>query len=474
MPDNNYYITDNPHAYHTHFANCSDHTTNGNQMMVINGSGTPNTKVWCQTLTVLPNNWYNFSCWVTSVNMQSPAILQFYINNDTIGTTFNAPIDTCSWQYFQEMWFSGNSTTANICIVNQNTLFDGNDFAIDDISFISYCNNIDSAIVKVNPIPNVNISYIDTSICVGDSTILSANSDVPNTQFTWNNGSNNSTISVSPQITTSYTVTGNAANCFDYDTITAIVNENPLATYLTTPEYCHRNDGSIELHITNGTPPYAIQWSNGNNSIVNNNISSGNYTVTITDYNGCKYFANIEVDFVNGPIAQFNANPTYTTMENPAIYFYNYSINANYYFWDFDDLTYSDIFSPQHIYQNPGIYNVILVATDENNCKDTANALITIKEISTFYLPNVITPNGDGGNDIFTLFATNIDLSTFEMRIFDRWGEELFYTKNINQGWDGTFNGQLVKPDSYVYVITFVDLEKGELHNLIGKVLVIY
>jgi len=96
-------------------------------MMVINGSGTPNTKVWCQTLNVLPNNWYTFSCWVTSVNVQSPAILQFYINGDTLGTTFNAPSDTCIWQYFQNMWYSNNTTTANICIVNQNTAFDGND-----------------------------------------------------------------------------------------------------------------------------------------------------------------------------------------------------------------------------------------------------------------------------------------------------------------------------------------------------------
>jgi len=126
------------------------------------------------------------------------------------------------------------------------------------------------------------------------------------------------------------------------------------------------------------------------------------------------------------------------------------------------------------MYQNPGNYNVTLIVTDENNCKDTAEALITIKEISTFYVPNAITPDGDGENDIFTLFATNIDLNTFEMRIFDRWGEQLFYTKNINQGWDGTFNGQLVKQDSYVYVMKFVDLEKGELHKLMGKVLVIY
>ena len=473
-PENNYYITDNPHTYHSHFANCSDHTTNGNQMMVINGSGTPNTKVWCQTLNVLPNNWYTFSCWVTSVNVQSPAILQFYINGDTLGTTFNAPSDTCIWQYFQNMWYSNNTTTANICIVNQNTAFDGNDFAIDDISFISYCSNIDSAIVKVNPIPNVNISYIDTSICVGDSTILSANSDVPNTNFNWSNGSNNSTIFVSPQVTTTYMVTGNASNCLDFDTITVIVNENPFATYSTTPEYCDRKDGSIELHITNGTPPYTIQWSNGNNSSINNNLSSGNYSVTITDNNGCKYIADVEVDFVNGPLAQFTASPTYTTMENPIIYFYNYSINANYYLWDFDDLTFSNLFSPQHMYQNPGNYNVTLIVTDENNCKDTAEALITIKEISTFYVPNAITPDGDGENDIFTLFATNIDLNTFEMRIFDRWGEQLFYTQNINQGWDGTFNGQLVKQDSYVYVMKFVDLEKGELHKLIGKVLVIY
>jgi len=60
------------------------------------------------------------------------------------------------------------------------------------------------------------------------------------------------------------------------------------------------------------------------------------------------------------------------------------------------------------------------------------------------------------------------------LRIYDRWGKEIFYTKDINVGWDGKYNGKVVKQDVYNYLIYFVDKENFILHKVYGKILVYF
>ena len=82
-------------------------------------------------------------------------------------------------------------------------------------------------------------------------------------------------------------------------------------------------------------------------------------------------------------------------------------------------------------------------------------------------VPNAFTPDGDGNNDIFYAYGTNI--VEFEMMIFDRWGEKLFTSDNLDDGWDGTYKGELVKTETYVWKINYKDIQ----HNsevLIGTV----
>ncbi len=143
-----YAITNDASAVHSGFDPCSDHTGGGN-MMVVNGSGTPGTNVWCQIVAVSPNTIYEFSAWATSVNPGSPAILQFSINGILLGNSFTLTTNTCSWDQFFETWDSGGNPTAEICIVNQNTTLGGNDFALDDITFGPVCTGEDQVTVTV-------------------------------------------------------------------------------------------------------------------------------------------------------------------------------------------------------------------------------------------------------------------------------------------------------------------------------------
>lgn len=152
-----YAISTSPSAVHNNFQACGDHTSGNGNMLIVNGSGTPNSNVWCQTINVTPNTDYSFSCWITNALFEpNVAILQFYVNGAPIGNTFTTSVNGCNWQQYSDSWNSGSLTTVDICIINQNTTGGGNDFAIDDIQFSQVCTSTDAITVSIEtPIQTV-------------------------------------------------------------------------------------------------------------------------------------------------------------------------------------------------------------------------------------------------------------------------------------------------------------------------------
>jgi gliding motility-associated-like protein len=158
------------------------------------------------------------------------------------------------------------------------------------------------------------------------------------------------------------------------------------------------------------------------------------------------------------PNADFTAS-TYTAyIPNDPIQFTNLSTGANSYYWTFGDGGFSSITSPIHNYPMVGFYNVALVATNQYGCKDTAVQVVTV--ISDIQFPNVFTPNTSGpnggsynpanyNNDVF--FPYTAGVTEYHLMIFDRWGELIFDSRDINTGWDGYFNGKLCQQDAYVW-----------------------
>ncbi len=129
-----YYVGENAHDYHPNFQGTA-HGGIGN-FMIVNGATTPGTIVWKETIDIEPHRYYAFSTWVCTVCPQGAvAKLQFSINGKQIGAVFEAPKQCSVWNKFYEIWYSGNSTSATIIILNQNNDVNGNDFGLDDISF---------------------------------------------------------------------------------------------------------------------------------------------------------------------------------------------------------------------------------------------------------------------------------------------------------------------------------------------------
>ena len=115
---------------------------------------------------------------------------------------------------------------------------------------------------------------------------------------------------------------------------------------------------------------------------------------------------------------------------------------------------------------------LIVISTNDLGCASIstlAMELIPCNE-TTFYVPNAFTPNDDLINDHFTPKGTNYKY--YEMSIYNRWGEQIFFTRNIMTGWDGTFKGRLCPGDVYVYLIVYQDY-KNYYQPISGKLILV-
>ena len=121
------------------------------------------------------------------------------------------------------------------------------------------------------------------------------------------------------------------------------------------------------------------------------------------------------------------------------------------------------------VLSNDGITQLELFITDENDC--LWNYLVEVEYICNAYVPNAFSPNLDGINDIFKLYNSGCPLEGFEMHVFDRWGGNVFYSNDLNIGWDGTYKGKKVELGVYVYQIAYSAFGKKEF--LEGDVVVI-
>jgi gliding motility-associated-like protein len=108
----------------------------------------------------------------------------------------------------------------------------------------------------------------------------------------------------------------------------------------------------------------------------------------------------------------------------------------------------------QHTYTDVAIYNVTLLVRNRNGCEDTITKRINLKPYID--LPNAFSPNGDGNNDGIRLIYRGIRVLQY-YKIYNRWGELIFETSDLNQGWDGTYKGTDQELGVYVAHVTATD-----------------
>jgi gliding motility-associated-like protein len=282
-----YEIAISPSLAHNNFNFC---THDGN-MMIVNSSGVPNTKIWCQTVMVSPNTDYTLTAEATNaINYPVVPQLKFTINNLQIGALFSTSNFECDWSQFAGYWNSGLTTSAEICITNNNLQEVGNDFALDNIRFIPTCVYSDTISVIYE---QFDYTLIDSlSFCSSNPEYIVLHQKNENTSFNWNTGENND--SILPLQSGWYFIEIQTENsCLYFDSTYVEITTSPIADF--TYEVLTENV-PYELSFTNESSDgetYFWNFSNGN-KITNEDYDvpnqmytkMGNYTITLITYNG--------------------------------------------------------------------------------------------------------------------------------------------------------------------------------------------
>lgn len=224
------------------------------------------------------------------------------------------------------------------------------------------------------------------------------------------------------------------------------------------------------------------QWSFGDNTITGTtaNLSHcytniGTFTVTLagTTVNGCLATSSqtSTIHVYPHPVADFAYTPTNPTTSAPEVYYTNMSQNITGFVWYFDDNTKNlTDNNPIHSFETAGEHCTVLEVFNQYGCSDRKMACVVIDQDFTFYVPNAFTPSSTTGiNDLFTGYGTNI--AKFEMWIYDRWGELIYHTNDINLGWDGKAKQgkSIAKQEVYVYKIEVTDF-RDDVHKYLGHV----
>ena len=117
-----------------------------------------------------------------------------------------------------------------------------------------------------------------------------------------------------------------------------------------------------------------------------------------------------------------------------------------------------------------GVYQATLIVTDVYGCTDTAFIEFMVNESSTFYMPNTFTPDADGINDFFGPSGIGINPDYYDFYVFNRWGEQLYHTSNLNQRWDGTYRGRIVPQGVYTWLVIYKEMGFEKLLKKAGHV----
>jgi gliding motility-associated-like protein len=344
------------------------------------------------------------------------------------------------------------------------------------------------AVAFVTVLPPLQVSVGDATSCAGISTSLSAHATggYGNYIYNWMPGNlTGNPISVSPQNTIVYTVTVSDGCSINNASDTGIISITSTIPTLTLPS------------ASTGCPPVCINfnvpytgsditnwsWNFGDNTTASAQNpqhcykSPGNFNVSLSYSTslGCSktITGNDLVTVFNAPTANFSATSFDLDVITPSIVFINQSQSATAYQWNFGDSQYSTDQNPSHQYPSTvENYSVSLVASNAQGCTDTVTHVVYVRDAFAFYAPNCFTPNADNLNEQFLPVGAGWNNASFNIQVFDRWGNLIFKSDNADKGWNGTCNGtggSMVQEGVYVWKVELLD-NKNQSHNYSGTI----
>ena len=347
------------------------------------------------------------------------------------------------------------------------------------------------AVVTVSVLPTINpvLTISSPTVCLTKTVSISAPAAAGLT-YTWQptnsiSGANNtsSVVAMPPSTATViYTVTISNGVCIGTNTVQLQIKTPPNITNFTTLN----NDtictgGCVTFSATaTGSQPIFYQWFY-ESGIGTSSVgiapeacypSAGSFSVVATASNTCGFDTLVKTNFVNVfdlPVLIVDGDTTINIGETATVYAsggvsYNWSPNVN-------GNTITCVTCSNTVVQPTLTTQYIVVASNSPYCKvqDTVTVIVDIN-CGDFFIPNVFSPNDDGLNDVINVHGRCI--STFNLQIFNRWGEKVFETTTLENSWDGTFRGKKMDTGVFVYKADGVSID-GQSFKMKGNITLI-
>lgn len=357
--------------------------------------------------------------------------------NPTTGITWSTGATTASIEVGATGAYTATYTDANGCL-----------------SF-----NSNSLVVNVIPLASTPVITADgpTDVCQGDSVVLSSSNA---TSYLWSNGSTSNSIVVSSSGVYSVT-TGSQCPTTDMTAdITVQVRPIPVPTIgADVTKDCLPSVINFGAS-TSGIGPFLYNWSFGDGDYATSALPSheyveaGNYTITLTltDVIGCTGSQTVSnfIEILPRANLQYNIDPPVTTLSDPLVTFTGLTSNVSAETWEIEGFgTFNDD-QVQILFEDTGAYVVTYSALTAEGCEAFKRDTVFVFDEFALYVPGAFSPNEDGLNDVFVPVASGFEVEDFEFQVFNRWGQRIFSTNQLEAGWDG----KDAKQDVYIWTIT--------------------
>ena len=393
--------------------------------LVVNGSEVANQSVWCQTIPVTPNTYYNFSAEISSLFNVSPAQLEITINGVPLASLMNAPAVSNVWETYEESWFSAGANQAEICITNLNTQANGNDFGLDNISLkeCASCELITPFVIDEPDPLNLAFTFQEES-CGGanDGEInFQVTGGTPNYQYSIDGGITFQANSQFQNLSggTYDLVVQDENDCSEQEQL-VLTQLPPLSFDIFADDLsCFKSgDGIIEIsNINGGAAPYEFSIDDGVTFQQNPeflNLIADSYDVVIADANGCENSTvvtlaepdEITFDLISTDVICFGD-------ENGSIQIVGLQGGTGVLETSIDNQNFTS--STMYSDLSSGNYTVTIV--DENGCEESSSVLVASPNELTFEsdLINLNCNNDDSGEITFQNVAGGVGTYSYSI-----------------------------------------------------------
>ena len=369
------------------------------------------------------------------------------------------------------------------------TWIDGNTYTISNntaqwvLTNAAGCDSIVTLNLTINPSLS-SLTIDNSSVIVIPETCASVNGSITGITssggqlpyaYDWN-GSSTSSADTSGLGEGIYTLTvtdGNGCSSSAGPIIIGFIDGPSIDPTLIniTNEDCFDGNGSITgIAITNGTTPYSYTWNGVVGNLDVTDLTSNDYSLVVTDDNGCTdSYGPISISNSGTPNADFDLSGNPIFLGETLVVTNNSSNGSDTYLWDLGDGTSSTNVDPSITYSAEGSYIICLIASTAANCADTTCQTIeVIEEVeSVIGIPNAFSPNNDSHNDV--LYVRGSGITSFTLLIYNRYGEKVFETNDLSNGWNGTYKGKPENTGVFAYYLEY-EYDNGDKNSLKGNI----